>query len=270
MVKRLVLALLLLCLTTFASARPPDEDNSLTRLGKSRPPFVPTCGTITVIPVGTASDYQLVGVASLQIAGVTALSTDAIILCLGFNTPLAEDVQPVSIFNGATFDPCGVGVFSPDGSYSGEIYYLTNFTGATGPIDIQLDGVDAPKAAAASAYIVRGLQDSAPGVLDPGIYGIGAGSSTTPSVTANNATAQACEALVAMVVTKGPSTDAAGTWGNSFTAVQRVGTTGGATPDLNITVSDATRATTSIGTYTASKSAITSRAWFAIIAGFKQ
>lgn len=261
---RFALAACLLLLCSFG--RPPDDDRGPTNAGDG----TVACPSITVTPAGTANDYNVLGVTSLTIPAVTALSTDAIFVFVGINTPSGESVSPELTYNGAVFQPGGAGPPSfGDGSYSGELYILTDFTGTTADINIQLDIVDTPKAAAATAYVVSGLQDLFVNVVDPPMYSLAVGSSTTPSVTAG-ATAQACEFLPAMVVTKGPSSDAAGTWGNSFTGLQRVGTTAGALPSLNITVSDAYRAVTSVGTYTASKSAITSRPWLIFIDGFKQ
>jgi hypothetical protein len=118
-------------------------------------------------------------------------------------------------------------------------------------------------ARAAVASVFRGLLSAG---LDR--THTGTGSSTSPSSGATSATSQADELLIGGVGTEGPSGDAAGTWGGSFSDLQRVGTTGG-TATTNICVSMGYRIVSSTGTYTASKSSITSRDWATAIATFR-
>lgn len=94
------------------------------------------------------------------------------------------------------------------------------------------------------------------------------GSSTTPNSTGAGATTVAKEVVVGVVGTRGPSTDDAGTWGASLLAHQRAGTEGGVATS-NVTVATAYRIVYQTGTYTASKSGITSRDWCAICTTFK-
>ena len=119
-------------------------------------------------------------------------------------------------------------------------------------------------ARAAVASVFRGLADEDP--LDQ--TSTGTGSSATPSSGATATTAEADELLIGAIGTEGPDGDAAGTWGNSFTAGPRLGTTGG-TDDTNITTSLGYRIVSATGAYTAAKSGITSRDWAAMIATFK-
>ena len=93
-------------------------------------------------------------------------------------------------------------------------------------------------------------------------------SGTTPTVGPTGTTAQAAELLIGVIGTEGPVEDADGTWGNSFTAGPRAGTTGG-TANTNWTVSMGYRIVSATGAYTAQKSGITSRNWAAAIATFK-
>jgi hypothetical protein len=120
-----------------------------------------------------------------------------------------------------------------------------------------------PAARAAVVSVFRGLAPE--GALEQ--TSNDNGSSTTPSSGAAT-TVQAEQLLIGAVGTEGPSGDAAGTWGGSFTAGPRAGTTGG-TADTNITVSMAWRIVSAAGAYNASKSGITSRNWAAAIATFK-
>lgn len=92
--------------------------------------------------------------------------------------------------------------------------------------------------------------------------------STSPSSGVTSATTQADELLIGVVGTEGSADDSAGTWGDSFLAGPRAGTTGGA-DDENITISMGYRIVDATGSYTASKSGITSRDWAAIIGTFK-
>ena len=92
-------------------------------------------------------------------------------------------------------------------------------------------------------------------------------SGTTPTVGPTEMTTQADELLIGVIGTEGPVGDAAGTWGNSFTAGPRVGTTGG-DANTNWTVSLGYRIVSATSGYTAQKSGITSRNWAATIATF--
>ena len=97
---------------------------------------------------------------------------------------------------------------------------------------------------------------------------VGSGTSTSPSSGAAT-TVAADQLLIGAVGTEGPSGDTAGSWSNSFTALQRTGTTGGTDATTNITVSMGYRIVSSAGSYTAAKTGIISRDWAAAIASFK-
>jgi len=95
------------------------------------------------------------------------------------------------------------------------------------------------------------------------------GDSTAPDSGATLlATSQNDELLAGAIGTLGPLEDGAGSWGGSFTAGQRAGTTGGAASS-NITIAEGFRIVTATGAYSAAKSGITSRPWYAELQTFK-
>jgi len=115
-----------------------------------------------------------------------------------------------------------------------------------------------------AAYKVAGL-DSTP--FDKSATGLG--SDQIPSSGATATTSQSDELLVGGIGTEGPDGDAAGTWnGDTTDNNQRLGTTGSGAAS-NITVAAATKIVSATGTYTASKTGITSRDWVAAIATYK-
>ncbi len=120
-----------------------------------------------------------------------------------------------------------------------------------------------PAARAAVVSVFRGLAPI--GALEQ--TSVASGTGTTPSSGAAT-TVKADQLLIGVVGTEGPGSDAAGTWGNSFTAGPRAGTTA-TTTDAEITVSMGWRIVSDASAYTAAKSGITSRDWAASIATFK-
>ncbi len=117
-------------------------------------------------------------------------------------------------------------------------------TGSAGTVDLVL-----------SAVQVSGLINNGPDQANAGT-----GSSTTPSAGAITTTAD-CGYIQAAVLTNGPNTDAVGTWGGGFTAGGQDEAT------TRCILSEGYQIITS-GTYTASKSGITSRAWIAVECSF--
>jgi hypothetical protein len=95
-------------------------------------------------------------------------------------------------------------------------------------------------------------------------FAVGTGTSTSPTSGSTAAILQASEQLVAFLMTMGPSTDAAPTWGGSFAAGQRAGTNTG-TAIENTTVADASKPADAIAGYAASASLATSRAWACVL-----
>ena len=116
-------------------------------------------------------------------------------------------------------------------------------------------------AKAAVVSVFRGL--AATSALDQTKTGTGSGTSpSSGSVT----TTQTDELLIGAIGTSGTTSDNAGTWQNSFIAGRRVGTSGAT---ANKTISMAYRIVSSTGTYTASKTGITSTTWAVSMATFK-
>lgn len=94
------------------------------------------------------------------------------------------------------------------------------------------------------------------------------GTSDSPSSGATAQTTSLNEILLGFVATFGPDGDTAGTWGADVDQnTQRLGTTGGGN---NVTISSAAELVSSIGTYTASKTGITSQEWAAGILTIKE
>ncbi len=126
-------------------------------------------------------------------------------------------------------------------------------------------------ARAAVASVFRGLAKIDPLDQSLGNPAVGAqqtASGTTATVGPTGTTVQASELLIGAIGTEGPLGDTAGTWGNSFIAGLRAGTTGG-DANSNWTISLGYRIVSSTGTYTAQKSGMTDRYWAAAIATFK-
>ena len=132
---------------------------------------------------------------------------------------------------------------------------------ASGAITVTL--TDASGTVSAVAFKIIQLASSAiDAVADD------SGTSTTPNSTAAGATTVAKEVVVGAVGTRGPLSDDAGTWGASLLAHQRAGTEEGVAAS-NSTIATAYRVVYKTGSFTASKSGITSRAWCAICATYK-
>ena len=157
----------------------------------------------------------------------------------------------------------GVALTSTTGNGNGKIYALTNATAGTGNIVVSTSA--ASTGIAISATAVSGLLISSS--LDK-THAAGPTTSTSPSSGATATTTQASEFLYGCVDTNSDVVDTAGTWSNSFTAGQRNGTTGGVAT-TNETVSDGYQIVDATGTYTAAKTGITSAAWDAAIATYK-
>jgi len=90
------------------------------------------------------------------------------------------------------------------------------------------------------------------------------GPSTAPDSGAGAETLAPSSLLYGSVLTSGPVEDTAGSWGGSFTASQRDGTTGSVATS-NVVISTGYRITSAVGTYAAAKSGCTSRYWTAAI-----
>ena len=135
---------------------------------------------------------------------------------------------------------------------SSEIWTLDNVTGNTATITVTFSG-SVTKKALAAGYM---LGTSGAG-YDTNVLEFGSG--TAPDSTSDNLGG----GMVGVVFTNGPVEDAAGSWTQSVTGVQRGGTTGGI-GNTNITVSDGYKFTAGTTTLSAGKTGITSRDWMAL------
>ena len=223
---------------------------------------VKAASTIVYIgDVGSASSKT--SGASLAIVTTAAVAAGDDIIIVYATDPNAN-VPPITVTDSAGNTYHEIGPAINTGQLRTYMFaaFDANALPAGSSITIAASASVTARAAVASAF--SGLADEDP--LDR--TSIGTGSSDTPSSGATATTTEANELLVGAVGTEGPDGDAAGTWGNSFTAGPRLGTTGG-TADTNITASMGWRIVSSSGAYTAQKSGITSRDWAALIATFK-
>jgi hypothetical protein len=144
------------------------------------------------------------------------------------------------------------------------IFRLDNVTGATGNVIITQPNL-ATSSAAMFAIQVAGLTansfDKTAGVSNAG--------STTPNSGATAATAVANEFLLGIISTNGPIADTVPTWGgDTATAGQRVGTTGGSAT-TNEVLAEGFSIQSVIGARTSSATGITSRAWSCLITTYQ-
>lgn len=210
---------------------------------------------VTYTAKGTAQSYNLAGVASLSVAGVVLTTGRAIIVCLAFDDigetdSLAWGATPLTLVRAASANGARL-----------EVWAAYNVTGGTDTV--AWSSLILPNAVAMTVCEVGNVL-AAPADGNNGATGT---SATPNSGTVTGALPY--EMLIGAVATEGPDTDTAGTWGASWTAGQRLGTTAGLTGDLNMTISEAFRPTTTIGPRDASKSGITSRDWAAAIIALK-
>jgi hypothetical protein len=154
------------------------------------------------------------------------------------------------ISSGITWN--GITVPLVGGNGGANMYGLLVASGAAGNIVVTFGAASGAHALFATS--VSGLASSA---LD--VSSGNNGTSTTPSdpgVTTN----KAVEIFIGALYTNGPSGDAVGTWGNSWSAGQRAGTIGsGATS--NYTIQEGFKIVSAIESSQASLTGITSRAW---------
>jgi len=218
------------------------------------------CGIYYVEDIGTAQIYYWQSSSNLTITTTAAVAAgDDIIVVFAADPATVSGVTDTA---GNTYNQ--VANVNNSGNVSTYIFAAYNVTALPSGSSITISH-NAVRARAAVASVFRGLEDSA--VLDQTHTGTGNSNSPTSGATAT--TTQADELLIGAVGTEGPSTDTAGTWGSSFTAGPRLGTTGGYFGTSNITASMGWRIVSSTDAYTASKSSITSRDWAAAIATFK-
>jgi hypothetical protein len=199
---------------------------------------------------------------SLAITTSIAVSNGDDILVAVATDPNSSLVVSVSDAAGNSYSQVGSTVIN-SGNVRTYLFAAYDVNSMASGSAITVTSSPAVTARVAVAALFRGLDDSSP--LDR--TASATGSSNAPSSGASGTTAQADELLIGVVATEGPNGDAAGTWDGSFTAGPRLGSTGG-TDDTNLTISLGYRIVSATGSYTASKTGITSRDWDAMIATF--
>lgn len=145
----------------------------------------------------------------------------------------------------------------------GEIWSLDNATAGTGNLVVTLDNSIAGYPL--SCYVVAAeIVNAASSSYDASVSA--SGNSTSPTAGTTSGLSQSSgEMGYGIAVTAGPVGDTAGTWSNGFTAGQRVGS---ALSSSGTTISEGWLVTVS-NSCTYGKTGITSRAWRAVGAAFK-
>lgn len=210
----------------------------------------------------TAQAYTGSNLTTVTIPNVQANAGDLIVVCATWSNNDAPIVGSVKW--GSSNMPARVGAYIGGGAAI--CYMFTVLAPSTGTLDVVFDftGMVAPLALAMSAEVFATISDALP---DKTAYVSNPAASTTPSCPATATTTQAHELLVTYLATRGPVTDAAGTWGDGFNDGVRGGTTSGVASEC--TISTAWKIVNATGDYSSSKSGITSRYWGAAIAALK-
>jgi hypothetical protein len=222
------------------------------------------------IPPSAIAYVGNIGAAAVKSSGnrlvvnTTAAVTAGDDIIIVYATDPNQNIPPITVTDAAgnTYSQAAYAVNT--GNLRTYIFAASNVNALSAGSAITITASASVTARAAVVSVFRGLADS--GALDQ--TGTGTGSSATPSSGTTSATTQADELLIGAVGTEGPNGDAAGTWGNSFMAGPRLGTSGDAA-DSNITASLGWRIVSTTGAYAAQKSGITSRDWAAAIATFR-
>ena len=221
-----------------------------------------TAGTISYIgDIGSAVSKTSGTSLAINTTAAVAVGDDIII---AYTTDPNANIPPISVTDpaGNTYHEIGPAINS--GQLRTYLFAAYDVNALPAGSNITITASASVTARAGVVSVFRGLADEDP--LDQ--TSTGTGNSLTPSAGPTSTTTEPDELLIGAVGTEGPSGDAAGMWGNSFTAGPRLGTTGGA-DDTNITISLGYRIVSATGAYTAAKSGIASRDWAALIATFK-
>jgi hypothetical protein len=210
----------------------------------------------------TAQAYTGSALTTVTIPNVQANAGDLIMVCATWSNTDAPIIGTVKW--GASNIPARVGTYIGGGVAIS--YMFTVLAPSTATLDIVFDfaGMVAPLALAMSAEVFAVLSDALP---DKTAFVGNPAASTTPSCPATATTTQAHELVVTYLATRGPVTDAAGTWGDGFTDGVRGGTTSGVASEC--TISTAWKVVNATGAYGSSKTGITSRFWNMAIATLK-
>jgi hypothetical protein len=193
------------------------------------------------------------------LANVTVGSGSMLVVVAGQIVPVLQ-ISMGAMWGGENLSTLSYAASDGD-TFAASIFEL--YVPVGGTQDIVVTNVDG-----ANQIVFTVLEVTGGGMKSSDKFDANFGVGTTPSSDSgvNPPTTVANEVLIGGVVTRGPSTDTAGTWSNSFTGVQRVGGSGDAD---DVTVSDAFRIVSSTGSYVAAKTAITSRSWIALIGTIK-
>jgi hypothetical protein len=228
--------------------------------------FEPGAGLTYVGDIGTATSKTTGTTLIINTTAAVAAGDDIVVAFATYGDPNYE--ISVTDSAGNTYEEAAQAVCYTHGRTY--IFAAYNVNALPGGSDITITHTSVGvRAAVASAF--SGLVDVEP--LDQSLGNPAPGaqeeqSGTMPTVGPTGMTEQANELLIGAIGTEGPVGDNPGTWGNSFTAGPRAGTTGGTDTD-NWTVSMGWRIVSTTGEYTAQKSGITDRYWAAAIATFK-
>jgi uncharacterized repeat protein (TIGR02543 family) len=225
-------------------------------------------GSVVATPPPPISFIGSIGTATANTTGTTLVITPAASVTAGDDIIVTFASDPSQTYEISVSDNAGntyyqVASSTSSGNLRSYIFaaYHVNALTTSNAITITHTSV---VARAAAANVFRGLAPA--GALDQNH--IGYKTATTTPTSGSITTTQADELLIGMVGTEGPIGDAAGSWGLGWSTGSRVGTTSG-TADANITMSMGYQIVSSIGTYEASKSGITSRDAASAIVSFK-
>lgn len=201
----------------------------------------------TAVITRTAKGAQYATGSTNTISNVTLNTGDTLIVGVDCHSQTVTSVKWNNITMTRNVGPVGAGANQLS------IYSLPNVTGATGNIVATYNNSDNNVISAAA---VSGLASSP---FDKSATATGSG--TNPSAGPTATTSQASEILVGFAES-GDGGVMGGTWNNSFTEGQ-------AANGNQVTYDDGYNIVSSTGTYTASKTGITSAGWTAAIATYK-
>lgn len=257
-VKRLPLILGLLLCSGIVDARPPDDDNSITRLGRFRGGAAPVANNITIVDKGTTTCFEEFAPLSVcTTPGITISNGAAIVVFV-----VADGTAAVgSISWGANV--FGVAANSAidrsdaSGFSRAAIGSMRNVTGATAAVTVTMAAPFSPVA----SIIIGVAQINGISGVDGTMGAFGSGDHPIVGIT-NTIVNQI---LVAVVGNNNGAVG--GTWQNGFTALQSAdtGISGG-----NCGLSVGYRLVTATGSYTADKTGATTVDWVICATGYYQ
>ena len=211
-----------------------------------------------VIDIAQVQEGVPAGGVTTVISSVTIKTNEILVVVVAKHTSIAD--MTFTVFHGA--NQLTADEQQDNGDFRLEVLSYRPAVETSAAIEINHFVVGQGRVAAIAFKIIQLATAAIDAVADD------SGTSTTPNSTAAGPTTVAKEVVIGAVGTRGPLSDDAGTWGVSLLAHQRIGTE--ALPAAaNATVATAYRIVYATGSFTASKSGITSRAWAAITATYK-